>query len=823
MLDNSKNIVINGGSFTSSISPRVKGIDLLREHITPGAFHNSAERYDPPKCHPRTRLAVVESIMAWVEDIQRTSFILWLYGPAGAGKSAIAQTIADLCYDLNILVASFFWSRNAPGRNDEKWLITSLAYQLAIAIPEIRIHVEEALEKDHSLLDRSLQTQMESFIVKPLKAAFPPTAQSGPEDRKPRIVILDGLDECGNSNSQRYILNVISSSVQKFSIPIAFLIASRPEQEIRDAFGTQPLLTITRRLALDDTYRPDNDIRLFLVDSFEFLKQAHTLKSLLPRIWPSRQQIDTLVRKSSGQFIYPATVIKFVCSPRRRPDHQLDLIFGIADTATHTPFTEVDALYRHIFGQVEQQHLRRVLDILSCLFLLPYPNRIAPLCSKVLEDILSYQRGDVHLALSDLHSVLDVPDIVDTDRPLRVLHASLQDFFMDPLRSRSLYIDKARAHARLAQHLLQYIDTLSRSGNKLRKMDQFALNDRLVDQCLRSHPTKELLEAFFNFDLEPWVSSSLLSISPKPELVYRSLFQLSAWFKKQEASVRDYFGPDMNLYSHHSRSLDIIVTRLIQDNFSTSYGRNKIAAFLHPSFSQVKDFSEILEVLAFRLNLSIPWQRLEAECFRSQKSQVFERLGYGLHVEETYKDSRSSLPVYSVFCRNDQIPEDILELQQFLRDPKRAGKCFVDEDMYTALSLQIITYVFEKLRIVKDLNEDESSIKRRKNALTWAIESLPFYLSSSKYTSELADYLVHHEVVELTELPSYANVQPFRHSIKLYLSQCSQLEGGKHYPTITTAVEPRGRNWRLENCHSIVFGSGKFAQRIRLAGYFAPH
>ena len=58
----------------------------------PGAFHNSLERGDPPKCHKRTREAILNKIMDWVmKKIETDAFMMWLYGAAGAGKSAIAQ------------------------------------------------------------------------------------------------------------------------------------------------------------------------------------------------------------------------------------------------------------------------------------------------------------------------------------------------------------------------------------------------------------------------------------------------------------------------------------------------------------------------------------------------------------------------------------------------------------------------------------------------------------------------------------------------------------------------------------------------------------
>ncbi|KDR67052.1 hypothetical protein GALMADRAFT_24115, partial [Galerina marginata CBS 339.88] len=300
-------------------------IDILRRHMAPGAFHNSSERYDPPKCHPHTRVAVIRAIIDWIEDGQETSFIMWLNGPAGAGKSAIAQEIAELFHKWGRLAASFFWSRHAAGRNNEERLIASLAYQLLIAIPPMRAYVEQGLEADPSIFTRSLKAQMESLIVEPLQKVFVDGQwQQGPVNSKDsRLIILDGLDECATPDIQRYILSVISHSVRKFRIQLLFIIASRPEQAIRDSFNDQLLLDITTRLTLDDTYSPDDDIRLFLAESFESVKRTHILRSRLPRDWPSKNAIDVLARKSSGQFIYAATVVKFVRSDRRRPHERL--------------------------------------------------------------------------------------------------------------------------------------------------------------------------------------------------------------------------------------------------------------------------------------------------------------------------------------------------------------------------------------------------------------------------------------------------------------------------------------------------------------------
>jgi pantothenate kinase-related protein Tda10 len=71
--------------------------DLIQWATATAAFHNSDELFNRPKCHPNTRLAALSKIMKWIkQEGGLNTFIMWMYGPAGAGKSAIAQTITEM-------------------------------------------------------------------------------------------------------------------------------------------------------------------------------------------------------------------------------------------------------------------------------------------------------------------------------------------------------------------------------------------------------------------------------------------------------------------------------------------------------------------------------------------------------------------------------------------------------------------------------------------------------------------------------------------------------------------------------------------------------
>jgi NACHT domain len=270
--------------------------DFLEKYVVPDAFHNSAERYDPPKCHPHTREAILKRIMLWVDDPANEAQIMWMFGPAGAGKSAIAQSIAEMCFQQGKLAASFFFSRNASGRDNETRFISTLVYQLVLAIPEIKDAVNKALEDDGLLLSRSLHDQAQSLITKPLNDCLTSSSENGFQSPRPRLIIVDGLDECGEPKNQRYVLDVLSKVTRQLTYPLLFLVASRPEQIIRDSFRKESMRSITTRLALDHTYEPDTDIEQFLRSKFQDIIMNHPSGADIPSGWPSDSDIWRLVK-----------------------------------------------------------------------------------------------------------------------------------------------------------------------------------------------------------------------------------------------------------------------------------------------------------------------------------------------------------------------------------------------------------------------------------------------------------------------------------------------------------------------------------------------
>ncbi|TEB24525.1 hypothetical protein FA13DRAFT_1303305 [Coprinellus micaceus] len=97
-------------------------------------------------------------------------------------------------------------------------------------------------------------------------------------------------------------------------------------------------------LFLDSKYNPDADVERFLVSKFAHIRR----RSGISEPWPEQPILDRLVDMSSGQFIVPSTIIRWVESGL--PEEQLEQVLRLEWTGTggKNPFAAVDVLYRHI-------------------------------------------------------------------------------------------------------------------------------------------------------------------------------------------------------------------------------------------------------------------------------------------------------------------------------------------------------------------------------------------------------------------------------------------------------------------------------------------
>ena len=249
------------------------GYELLTKAIAASAFQYSEERFPPPKCHPNTLKAILRNIMSWItDDTSKGSSppILWLHGPAGAGKSAIAQTIAETCGEdpLARLAASFFFSRRTSDRNSDKHFVATISYQLTQSIEKTKPIIGNIVHSDPLIFSRAVNTQFLKLVIDPLLQV-----SKGSDPRK--VIIIDGLDECDGDDKQCGIIDVICTAVSRYRLPFCFLVVSRPEPHIRDAFNQDKLLKLSRNIPLiEDSESHDENVSKYLKSEFKRIAQG---------------------------------------------------------------------------------------------------------------------------------------------------------------------------------------------------------------------------------------------------------------------------------------------------------------------------------------------------------------------------------------------------------------------------------------------------------------------------------------------------------------------------------------------------------------------
>ena len=369
--------------------------------------------------------------MDWIHSESSPSSFFWLYGPAGAGKTAILQAIAEfLCSASGSgqnFGGSFFFSRGKKGRDQGHFLFSTIAYQLALKVPGLRQHVNRIMESDPTLHTKSMDVQLQSLIVDAFQYLSSPPQRS-------YLVIIDGLDECHDKATQQLILRLLCETITVHKLPLRFLIGSRPESHIRDSFDQESLYTITRRVVLDETFNPGRDIRVFLQDGFAKICATNPILSHVEQPWPEEGIIDLLVQRSSGQFVYPATVLKFVgadfCSPMRQ--------LALAMKRDPTAFSDLDQLYTQILSVYPSEvNIVQVLGIISTT-----QGDLA----EVFENIFGMEEGELKLVLRGLSSLLDDKNNKNGRQKKYIIphftHASFGDYLFDSSRSGPFHVNR---------------------------------------------------------------------------------------------------------------------------------------------------------------------------------------------------------------------------------------------------------------------------------------------------------------------------------------------------------------------------------------------
>lgn len=441
-------IVISTNSYVQHEPVDVEGpaLEALYKNVAYDSIYGSMvlKRYIPG-CLEGTRIDVLDIISHWVESWDNNR-ILWLTGPAGSGKSAIASSIAGQYEKPGMLAATYFFSRSWSDDARQKkgyQFITTLAYQLLEhgGIPdEIGGDILEAIHSDEDIFDRGLPTQLEELILKPLRRNL---ASNPDRTQWPKLIVVDGLDECevpnatrrdppsGRENEQKAILNVLKTALDDLAFPFRILISTRPQPHLGAFFSTAGK-DITFNLFLDQQFNPDPDIVKYFKAKFALFRSVRYWDA--PEGWPLQdpQTIEDLVKLVSGQFIVAVCIFAFVTDRGIHPETKLRMILGRTPSNDLTPFAELDGYFARIV-----QGSQESLVALNWLCAIE-SDHLKQCPAAFIRQFLSSSSWEEEFHLANLASLISIPELDDNSSPYAMYHQAFKNLLSDKARYNNL-------------------------------------------------------------------------------------------------------------------------------------------------------------------------------------------------------------------------------------------------------------------------------------------------------------------------------------------------------------------------------------------------
>jgi hypothetical protein len=364
-------------------------------------------------------------MLTWVDESSQGMSIFWLAGLAGTGKSTIAKTFCERLSAKSTLMATFFASRNSAERRDSFNIIHTIAYELSVTDPRIRLHVLSAVRSPPDIMQRPMQEQIDRLLTVPLFQA-----QSG----RNLVLVIDALDECDKIGRVEggALIPLLAEALR--NLPVKLLVTSRQEKSLEGMFKS--LAHIPLRLHEVATEVVDPDVRQIFETGFAKIRREH---ELTVHLWPLHEDINSLVQLTGRFFIFAATALRYIGDINFTPTEQLQRVLARGATLHgEAPYSQIDALYADILhaaardesGKANARLYRRVSELLRTVVLLEEPLSVA-----ALAQLIDVSELDIAKAVGALAAFLFV---VNTHDPLvavvQIFHPSLRDFLCDPER-----------------------------------------------------------------------------------------------------------------------------------------------------------------------------------------------------------------------------------------------------------------------------------------------------------------------------------------------------------------------------------------------------
>jgi AAA ATPase domain len=430
-------------------------------------------RFDPEKvCLPHTRDNIIDEINEWInspnsDDVPR---IFYLSGVAGSGKSTIAHTIAHRYEQLGRLGSSFCFDRADQANRRPDNIFSTIARDLADLDPQRKRVLWLTVKDKRSLRStRAPREQFDKFILIPAKNM---------NTIGPVVIVIDGLDECGDEGSRKVILYILAEAVMHLPSNFRILITARPETDIEKALASKHHV-FCKRMDTIDAKSTSDDILLYVQAQLSDIEG-------LERRWPNRSWCLPLVERSEGLFQWAFTACRFITGDGKSgldPVEQLDILLSPAPSRNN--LSTLDQLYFDILARTFPSDNATFMDRFRLILGRVLAAHEALSISSLMELGCEDDYVDVTLVIHPLGSLLS--GVARQNVAVRPLHTSFRDFLTDATRSKQFFIDVSLHHSRLTLACMRVMrrelrfNICNLKTSHVRNTDVHDLTERVVE------------------------------------------------------------------------------------------------------------------------------------------------------------------------------------------------------------------------------------------------------------------------------------------------------------------------------------------------------
>ncbi|EUC60431.1 vegetative incompatibility protein HET-E-1, putative, partial [Rhizoctonia solani AG-3 Rhs1AP] len=370
-------------------------------------------------CLDGTREALLNKIITWTQNRENSEAFMWISGQAGMGKTSVANTLCQRLDNVQALAGSFFCRRDDPNSNDPLSLINNLICGIGMKCPAYANQVAIAIRANPTLCSSHLSLRYQGLVVKPLQQLehmpMPITL----------VVVVDGLDECGDSISRGIALQKLFE-MSRLVPWLKVIFTGRPVASIQEYFQvTCPHRTVVYIHDYDST----PDIRAYVEGQVAQLAEKER--------WPPGS-VNQLCTMSHGVFLWATLAVKYikksafpalprlqkVLSKQKSPvtDHFDALYTRTLNMTIDEDEAEIKTAYLRCIGAVLAISERQPLTVPDLQYLLLVAGRI---------DSLTLEQTIKHLSA--------LLPITDGGR-IRFHHPSFKDFVTNAPRAGQFHI-----------------------------------------------------------------------------------------------------------------------------------------------------------------------------------------------------------------------------------------------------------------------------------------------------------------------------------------------------------------------------------------------